>query len=139
MLLALLTAAAFFLTLHLALRKSRREWVPDYLYAGENFHTLRTPRRAPVTLAETGRAPYSFAIFGDAAGAESASAAHRNGAAAFRALVRTLTITKPAFAISLGDLARQATRGRVPARADVARADSRAARGDAGQPRPVCL
>ncbi len=109
--LALLTSGGLFTTLHLARQKSRRDWKPDYVYGGENFRTFAGGASTPITLSGRLGDAYRFAIFGDAAGAEADSGARRDSAAAYRAFIHQLSTTGPAFTISLGDLARQATVG----------------------------
>jgi predicted phosphodiesterase len=53
--------------------------------------------------------PFSFVIFGDVTGAESPVAGRHGGYFAFRSLTERMKQIAPRFAISLGDLATQAT------------------------------
>jgi predicted phosphodiesterase len=78
------------------------------LFGGENFRPFAAPKPDTASLAGL-RAPFSFAVFGDVAGAESLFATRRGGFLMFRALARTLREMSPAFAVSLGDLAREAS------------------------------
>lgn len=87
----------------------------EYLYGGENFRSFSEPRtgeqKGPVVkVSEKLNDRYSFVIFGDLTGAESPFSTRHGGFLAFRALVKRLQDSHPAFAISLGDLASQATR-----------------------------
>jgi hypothetical protein len=78
------------------------------LFAKNNFRRFAGSEPRPLSLAGL-HAPFSFAVFGDVAGAESLFATRRGGFFMFRALARTLNESSPAFAVSLGDLARQAS------------------------------
>ena len=80
----------------------------EYRFAVDNFHSFADSKPRPVSLADL-NVPFSFAVFGDVAGAESLFATRRGGFFMFRALARTLNQTAPAFAVSLGDLAREAS------------------------------
>jgi hypothetical protein len=78
------------------------------LFGADNFRIFAGSKPRPVSLVNL-HEPFSFAVFGDVAGAESLFATRRGGFFMFRALVRTLSETAPAFAVSLGDLARSAS------------------------------
>lgn len=80
----------------------------EYHFAADDFHSFTASKPRPVSLAGL-TVPFSFAVFGDVAGAESLFATRRGGFFMFRALARTLNQTAPAFAVSLGDLAREAS------------------------------
>jgi predicted phosphodiesterase len=78
------------------------------LFGAASFRSFAGSEPRPVSLADL-HAPFSFAVFGDVAGAESLFATRRGGFFMFRALARTLNESSPAFAVSLGDLAREAS------------------------------
>ncbi|MCX6601000.1 MAG: metallophosphoesterase [bacterium] len=78
------------------------------LFAADSFRSFAGSEPRPVSLADL-HAPFSFAVFGDVAGAESLFATRRGGFFMFRALARTLNESSPTFAVSLGDLAREAS------------------------------
>jgi len=78
------------------------------LFAADSFRSFAGSEPRPVSLADL-HAPFSFAVFGDVAGAESLFATRRGGFFMFRALARALNESSPAFAVSLGDLAREAS------------------------------
>jgi hypothetical protein len=83
--------------------------VRDYQYGGENFKLFAVKPTTQVAMAERVGESYSFVIFGDVTGAESPLGSRRGGYFMFRAFVRALEHHPPAFAVSLGDLASQAT------------------------------
>lgn len=85
---------------------------PDrtYRFAGENFVRFAgSSQPASVVVAANVQPPFSFAVFGDVVGAESLFATRRGGFFMFRALARALNESASAFAVSLGDLAREAS------------------------------
>ncbi|HEY3295220.1 MAG TPA: metallophosphoesterase [bacterium] len=116
LLMVLMAGGAVWLIFFLLLRRGEKPTQDgDYLFSGENFRRFTALKRdgqggETVALQATLDSTYSFAIFGDVTGAESPFSTRRSGFLAFRALMRKLAEDRPAFAVSLGDLASQATR-----------------------------
>ncbi|MDD5087895.1 MAG: metallophosphoesterase, partial [bacterium] len=111
---ALLLAALFSVWIGRRLRLSAQT-DQTFQFGGETLRLFSPPRRAPemvstAQLAAVTPEAYSVVVFGDVTGAESPLHTRRGGYFAFRALARIIEEFRPRFAVSLGDLATQATR-----------------------------
>jgi predicted phosphodiesterase len=85
----------------------------EYHYGAANFRLYSNAQRKfwegePVYPEQDISERYHFAVFGDVTGAESPFSSRRSAYFVFRALAHELRKSRPAFAISLGDLATQA-------------------------------
>lgn len=107
---AAVSAAVLASLIRLRCRASRnRNPDQEYRFGADNFTVFSTRGSQPIALAETLKTPFTFVVFGDVTGAESMFATRRGGSFAFREFSRIVRKKSPAFAVSVGDLARQAT------------------------------
>ncbi|RPH95005.1 hypothetical protein EHM69_05805 [candidate division KSB1 bacterium] len=89
--------------------QANREPDNEFIFAEENLRRFdESAAGVPVSLKDCLCPPYSFVLFGDVTGAESPLSSSRGGFFMFRTLTRILQESRPAFAVSLGDLANDA-------------------------------
>ncbi len=85
----------------------------EFRFGGSNFQILSqitsSENIVPAEVRRDAGTSYSFVIFGDVTGAESPFSTRRGGYFVFRSFAQLLNQLPPLFAISLGDLASQAT------------------------------